>query len=87
MGVPSPDWRIRNQAAYLRGVQLERAMWTPTATSDHEHCEFCWAKFAAASLAPDALQDGYATLDRRHWACAPCFDDFQTDFEWASHEP
>jgi len=87
MDVPSPDGRIRNQAAYLRGVRLEWATWTPTATSDHEHCEFCWAKFAAASLAPDALQDGYATPDRRHWVCAPCFDDFRTDFEWVCHEP
>lgn len=87
MDVPSPDGRIRNQAAYLRGVRLEWATWTPTATSDHERCEFCRAKSAAASLVPDALQDGYATPDRRHWVCAPCFDDFRTDFEWVCHEP
>ena len=87
MDVPSPDGRIRNQAAYLRGVRPERETWTPTATSDHEHCEFCRAKSAAASLVPDALQDGYATPDRRHWVGAPCFDDFRTDFEWVCHEP
>ncbi|MBA8883836.1 hypothetical protein [Dokdonella fugitiva] len=63
-----PDARTGNQAAYLRGARLERATCAPTASRAMSG-EFRRAKFAAASLVPDAagrLCDARsATLDLR----------------------
>jgi len=86
MNVSNTDWRIRDQAEYLQGVQLERATFVPSPTWDHEHCAFCYAKFADAALDADAFQEGYATVDRYYWVCALCFDDFREQFEWVLHE-
>jgi len=76
------DWRLTNQERYLRGVTL---IWQPYAPAqpdnDHDHCEFCYAKFMRGD-APDTLQEGYATVDRHRWVCKPCFDDFASQFEW-----
>jgi hypothetical protein len=30
----------------------------------------------------EALREGYATADRQHWVCKPCFVDFASQFEW-----
>ena len=87
MSASDTDWRLRSQATYLKGLRFERADWMPGEASDHEHCEFCWAKFADASLVQDALPWGYATADRYYWVCASCFDDFRTDFQWVCHAP
>jgi len=86
MNASNIDWRVRDQAAYLQGVRLERATFVSTPTWDHEHCEFCYAKFADASLIPDALREGYSTVDRYYWVCTSCFDDFREQFDWALHE-
>lgn len=51
-------------------------------TSDHDHCEFCGAKFAEPELIPDALHVGYATADEYRWVCEECFDDFRERFGW-----
>jgi len=86
MGGPDiDDWRIRDQAAHLQGVRLERATFAPTPTWDHEHSAFCWTKFADDSSV-DAMREGYATVDRYHWICTSCFDDFRAQFEWVLHE-
>ena len=75
------DWRLQGQARYLTGVELGwqeyrefRAGW------DHDHCEFCSAKFSE-NLA-DALRSGYTTPDRYRWICRECFDDFRDLFGW-----
>lgn len=75
------DWRLQGQARYLSGVELGwqeyreyRAGW------DHDHCEFCAAKFSESL--PDTLRGGYATLDRYRWVCKECFDDFRDLFNW-----
>ncbi len=51
-------------------------------TWDHDHCEFCGAKFAESAQIPDALHAGYATLDEYRWVCEVCFGDFRERFGW-----
>ena len=79
------DWRLTNQSKYLKGVTLT---WMPYSaanpTNDHDHCEFCFAKFMAPGV-PDTLHEGYSTPDRYHWICKPCFDDFSDLFGWQVH--
>lgn len=73
------DWRLTNQMNYLYRATLKKAVFKVSATNDHEHCEFCWDKFGEN----EGLQkSGYCTLDRYHWICNECFQDFQEQFEW-----
>ena len=74
------DWRIRGQANYLSGIDLVHADWgQPTPERDHDHCEFCWAKFGT-----DGDQTiGYRTTGSpERWICQECFSDFHERFEW-----
>ena len=48
---------------------------------DHDHCEFCWAKFMVEDY-PDVLHEGYSTLDEYRWVCKGCFEDFKESFQW-----
>ena len=78
------DWRLGSQENYLKGVALvhRRCRRNPRdATWDHDHCEFCWAKFTVEDC-PDVLHRGYATTDDYHWICEKCFDDFKDLFKW-----
>jgi len=76
------DSRITNQHEYLSGVQLAHRPWVaPSPDWDHDHCAFCWAKFAALGM-PDSMQEGYVTLDGRHWVCDACYKDFNQSFGW-----
>lgn len=82
--MPSPDhdWRLRGQERYLNGVTLHRANYrAPSADWDHDHCDFCWAKFMEGNVS-DTLQRGYVTDDGRDWICPNCFDDFRERFHW-----
>ena len=58
-----------------------------SAERDHDHCEFCWAKFALAALLPDALHAGYTTEDEYRWICEGCFNDFRERFSWQVATP
>jgi len=76
------DWRLQGQEKYLKGVTLYlkkyikyRDVW------DHDHCEFCWAKFSIEGHSGD-LDEGYATKDNYHWICERCFGDFKDIFQW-----
>ena len=85
MTKPTPDdWRRQGQESYLKGVTLVRRSYRryPRNPSwDHDHCEFCWAKFMVEDY-PDVLHEGYATEDDYHWICETCFADFRDEFEW-----
>ena len=76
------DWRLTGQEAYLVGVPLCWRTYEGSESSDHDHCEFCFAKFAEADVIAEALHAGYATLDRYRWICQQCFVDFRQRFEW-----
>ena len=73
------DWRLTNQMKYLHRAQLTKALFRPTISSDHEHCEFCWGKFGQD---PNQLRSGYCTIDQYRWICEKCFHDFEVMFEW-----
>jgi hypothetical protein len=80
MAAAKDDWRRQGQEAYLEGSVLSRKKFTPRRPAgDHEHCEFCGAKF---SLAPEDLGSGYATSDDYRWVCDGCFEDFREEFGW-----
>ena len=86
---PEPDdWRLSGQHDHLQGAELA---WRPYRTWDdgwdHDHCEFCWAKFAvSAGPEDDALTEGFATTashpngEDYHWVCTACFDAFADRF-------
>ena len=76
------DWRLTNQERYLKGATLVWMTYRPAnPQNDHDHCEFCFAKFMQERF-PETLQEGYSTSDRHRWVCKPCFDDFADLFQW-----
>jgi hypothetical protein len=76
------DWRLSGQERFLTGVALCWTDWhRPRPGWDHDHCAFCWAKFAEEP-GPDLLGAGYATADRSYWVCPQCFADFRERFGW-----
>ena len=76
------DWRLTGQERYLAGAVLGWADWHPPRPDwDHDHCEFCWAKFAGPEQ-HDVLHAGYTTADRHRWVCPQCFEDFRERFGW-----
>jgi hypothetical protein len=76
------DWRFMGQDEYLMGAKLIHQKYCiPKQDWDHDHCEFCSAKFS--ELEGD-LHEGYCTVDKNYWICEKCFNDFCKMFEWAS---
>ena len=73
------DWRLNNQINYLFGQKIKKIKFVETDLSDHEHCSFCWEKIGAEK---DQLNEGYCTMDGRHWICEVCFEDFKNTFQW-----
>lgn len=77
-----PDWRLTNQERYLKGVDLFLRRYVPASPhNDHDHCEFCGAKFMTGDV-PGALNRGYTTADGHRWICPDCFEDFRELFQW-----
>jgi len=78
------DWRLNGQEHYLDGVILVRRTYRRNPgnpTWDHDHCDFCWAKFMVEDI-PGVLHEGYTTADDHHWICDGCFADFKGRFRW-----
>ncbi len=78
------DWRRQGQESYLKGVTLVRQPYCQYAKNpdwDHDHCEFCNAKFMATKE-HGVLHSGYSTEDQYRWICGACFEDFREEFEW-----
>ena len=78
------DWRLQGQERYLRGVTLVHRAYRRYAKNpnwDHDHCNFCWAKFMVEDY-PDVLHEGYCTEDDYNWICPQCFNDFNAQFQW-----
>ena len=83
MPAADDDWRLQGQEAWLADHRLTWRRWKgPRADWDHDHCEFCWAKFGLAELEDDILTAGWVTDDDKHWVCGPCFVDFRDRFRW-----
>jgi hypothetical protein len=78
----SKDWRLQGQEKYLKGLTLYFSKYKAYRKDwDHDHCEFCSAKFTETNE-PDTLTEGYTTSDSYRWICKPCFEDFKDLFEW-----
>jgi len=78
------DWRLCGQERYLRGAELCHRVYRRYPRNprwDHDHCSFCRAEFMVEN-APEALHEGYCTLDDYHWICSECFHDFKELFGW-----
>src|SRR5438094_5532976 len=69
------DWRLHGQGEYLLGATLMRKQYKAWSEDwEHDHCEFCWAKFMDPHFSPeserfisqnpDVLTEGYAVQDR-----------------------
>jgi hypothetical protein len=77
-----PDWRLQGQERYLKGAALTRRRWRESRRGwDHDHCEFCSIKFTD-ERDPDALHEGWATVDEYRWICDNCYRDFKERFGW-----
>jgi hypothetical protein len=82
MSAQGNDWRLQGQEKYLLGVELLWSRWIPSnPNNDHDHCEFCSAKFMAEGV-PNALHEGYTTATHYHWVCEQCYADFKERFQW-----
>ena len=84
MAESNSDWRLQGQERYLRGAKLafrSYRRFTESPEWDHDHCEFCWAKFMVEDF-PDVLHEGYCTLGEYRWICSTCFNDFRDRFGW-----
>jgi hypothetical protein len=74
------DWRLQGQERYLQSLELYLATYkAPREGWDHDHCEFCFGKFAEHG---GDFSEGYTSKDRYHWICKNCYDDFKTMFGW-----
>ena len=80
------DWRLSGQEKNLTGAEFVlRAYKPPRPDWDHDHCEFCWSKFYADKQA-DCIQEGYATVDGKHWVCRKCYSDFRERFQFKTKD-
>jgi len=76
------DWRLQGQEKYLSGAILRRSEYHPPRENwDHDHCEFCSAKFQRG-VGTAALSEGYCTVDEYRWICDKCYEDFKVRFKW-----
>jgi len=93
------DWRLTDQEKHLHGAALAwKTYHAKSATWEHDHCAFCWAKFMDPAFSdahqrfieehPDVLSKGYTTTAEHehganyHWICKQCFEDFADLFQW-----
>jgi hypothetical protein len=82
------DWRLTGQEKYLHGVSLQHRRYRRPSNNpdwDHDHCEFCWAKFMVEDY-PEVLHQSYCTQDEYYWICDECFRDFKSRFNWTVEE-
>ncbi len=67
---------------YLHNKTLYRRDY-PCRAGEHEHCEFCWARFSAL---PEDLHGGYYEPQSESWLCPDCVEQFSDLFGWTVTE-
>lgn len=76
------DWRLTDQAKYLyKKILYWQNYQAYSETWEHDHCEFCWAKFTEENQSED-LHAGYTTQNQYYWICETCFNDFCNLLQW-----
>ncbi len=78
------DLRLCGQERFLMRKTLYKIRFIKLSDKwDHEHCEFCWARFSDYK---EDLHEGYCTepsnSSTAHWICPECYNDFKSDFQW-----
>jgi hypothetical protein len=84
------DWRLPfgDEDQYYSGLSLCRRRFRGKYPGDHEHCEFCWAKFLDEGDSPHPedthviVHEGCANEGNDIWICDSCFSDFHERFSW-----
>ncbi len=83
------DWRLlRGGEEYYSGLTLFRRRFCGRYPGDHQHCDFCWAKFMDERDPPYPgdehviVHEGYSPEDNVCWVCDQCFADFHVRFSW-----
>lgn len=85
MTADNSDWRLQGQEKFLKGLRIKKMRYHAyRAEWDHDHCEFCSAKFS--ETLPNCLREGYVSADNYHWICEPCFNDFRVQFKFVVEE-
>jgi len=75
------DWREQGQEAYLTGLKFWNKKYKKFSESwEHDHCEFCNAKFCESENESECENVGYATDDNYRWICETCFSDFKDKY-------
>ena len=71
------EWAYRTKD-YLHDIPL---VWRefPADSTDHVHCEVCWAKI---SRFPEDMHDGYYDAASGSWICRDCFAELKELFHW-----
>jgi hypothetical protein len=85
------NWRLES-VAHLASQPLRRKKWTRWSREwDHNHCEYCGAKFAEFE-GEDILKEGFASTEAHprgenyHWVCINCFADLKDLIGWYAVE-
>ncbi|MDR1102095.1 MAG: hypothetical protein LBL34_07095 [Clostridiales bacterium] len=74
------DWRLGILNNRLKGETWAHKKYTQYSESwDRDHCEACTDKFMERE---GFLREGYCTLDKNHWICPTCYNDFKNMFGW-----
>lgn len=73
------EWNL-NKLPMLQGKKLVRKKFP--LSKDHDHCEFCWAKFGSGS----DLDEGYCEEQHNIWICDDCYEIFNEYFHWGKTE-
>ena len=50
---------------------------------DHDHCEFCFAKFMEPGN-PNTLHQGYYCKSEDTWICPKCYEERKAEFQWTA---
>jgi hypothetical protein len=68
----------------IRSKNLHWSRYTqPSPDWDHDHCEFCFRRFAEPSAGyNDSVETGYTTPDRFNWICRGCVEKYKDRFNW-----
>jgi hypothetical protein len=86
MPLREDDYWLEWHKEYPHRLKL---LWTPYKQPspgwDHDHCEFCWQRFAEqTSHYTDAEFIGYVASDgtRQWWVCNECANDLKGHYLW-----
>jgi hypothetical protein len=77
------EW-LANAVANLRSKNFRWSRYTqPSPEWDHDHCEFCFQRFAEPRANyNDSVEFGFTTPDRFNWVCRECVDKYKDQFGW-----